>query len=294
MGLTRRSTRIAARRGGFALACALWIGACAPADRGSSDPGSGDLAPGADAPAAGDFVERGPLPPVGDPRGGDATQIASLLVAPADGGERLVVGFARPDGLPADRVGPVRAEVLRERGVVRLTLPLQVVSAAIVDNHFGTFLADRAFVVRPLAGDSLHLDLHLRSPALVRVRALERPALVLVELRAGGDPLPRSAPAAQRVVVLSPVPGAARYPLTIEGYARTFEANVIAELRGRRGEPARTRTTAADYLAAWGEFRMRIERGPTGPVELFVGEHSAADGAEQGVRIELEIEPPSP
>ena len=278
------------------LALGLLLASCAGPDRteGTSSSGGRD-APGAPAAAAGDFVERGVLPPVGDPRGGDATQISSMLVAPVDGGdERLVIGFARGDGMPADRVGQVRAEILRERGVVRLVLPLQIVSAAILDNHFATHLADRAFVVRPLEGDSLVLDLHLRSPALARVRALDKPALVLVELRPGGDALPRRPPVAQRVVLLAPNPGAARYPLEIEGYARTFEANVVAALRGSRGEPARARTTAADYLAAWGEFRMRLEHGPTGEAELFVGEHSAEDGREQGVRIDLTLEPPAP
>lgn len=285
--LTRKSAWLA-------LAAALLVGACGGPDRsGSSSTATGDDAPRAVAPAAGDFAERGPLPTVGDPQGGDATQIASLLVAPVEGDERLVIGFARADGLPADRVGPVRAEFLRDHGIVRLTMPLQVVAAAITDNHFATFLTDRAFVVRPLAGDSLRVDLHLRSPALVRVRALERPALVLVELKPGGPALTRTAPVAERVVLVTPAPGPARYPLEIEGYARTFEANVVAELRGR-GAPVRTRTTAADYLAAWGEFRMRFERGPAGPVELFVGERSAADGSEQGVKIDLEIEPPAP
>jgi len=87
--------------------------------------------------------------------------------------------------------------------------------------------------------------------------------------------------------VLEPRAGAVSYPLKIRGYARTFEANVIARLSVGDRVVARTHGTAADYATTWGEFELTIARGPSGDVDLFVGEDSAADGTPVGVTILL-------
>lgn len=219
---------------------------------------------------------------------GDASRVASLVAATAAGRDRFVVGFARADGLPAERIGPVRVEILRELGLVRLHLPAQVTGAALTENHFTGDLSGAAFVVRALAGESLFIDLHLRKEARARAYALRSPALLVVELEPGGPPLSPWPAEGPGVVVLTPRRDSPlHYPLEVSGYARTFEAHVVAELRQQGRAVAKTFTTASDYASAWGEFRMRLETGPRGPARLFVGDYSAKDGSEQGVTIDL-------
>jgi hypothetical protein len=160
--------------------------------------------------------------------------------------------------------------------------------------RFGGQLADQAFIVRSASGSgSLFVDVHLATPSEARVLALGLPARVVVDLKPGGGPLGSSAeqlfgtqdPAG--VVVLSPVAGAASYPLRITGYARTFEANVVAEVRQGGQRVAQTFGMASDYIEAWGVFELTISTGPAGEIDLFVGEYSAADGSERGVIIRL-------
>ena len=47
--------------------------------------------------------------------------------------------------------------------------------------------------------------------------------------------------------------------------------------------------TAADWATTWGEFELTIPRGPSGRVDLFVGEDSAKDGTPIGVTIPLTL-----
>jgi len=48
-------------------------------------------------------------------------------------------------------------------------------------------------------------------------------------------------------------------------------------------------TSAADYLVTWGEYRFEVPGGPTGNVEVFVGEDSPEDGHERGAHFNLEM-----
>ena len=89
------------------------------------------------------------------------------------------------------------------------------------------------------------------------------------------------------VVVFTPISGPASYPLRITGYARTFEANVISEVRQGGQRAAQTFGLASDYIEAWGTYELTITTGPAGAADLFVGEYSAADGSERGVHLPL-------
>jgi hypothetical protein len=89
--------------------------------------------------------------------------------------------------------------------------------------------------------------------------------------------------------VLEPRPGAASYPLTITGYARTFEANVVARLEEDGEDVHVAFTTATAWADAWGHFSLTIHAGPTGPIRLHVGEYSAKDGTWEGAVVELRV-----
>jgi hypothetical protein len=254
------------------------------------------IAPAGDLPPclAGDtaFGRSGVVAAFGDDLD-DAVQVASIRQESYDGCERVTVGFLTGDGAPAATLGPTDADFRPEAGIVRVTLPEEVTASAIADLTFDATAIRRAFVVRTRDGD-LAVDLHLAATAVVVARAMgtRSPAQVLVDVTPDADGIARSNPPAigDNVVVLSPGAGPITYPITITGYARTFEGTVVARLVTEDGTVATEETTtAADWLDAWGEFALTLTDGPTGPVVLFVGEDSPEDGREVGVRLDLEV-----
>ncbi len=208
-------------------------------------------------------------------RSGECARVRLDLLADAAG------------GAPAERPGAMRGALLRDLGVVRFPLARAIESVGDPDTTIeGGDPLRAAYVVRARDG-SFYFDVHLKAAAVVLAMALPGPARLLVEARPGGGAVPVPPAAARNVVVLEPRPGAAVYPLVIRGYARTFEANVIARLSVEGAVVATTFGTAADGSTTWGEFELRIPGGPAGPLELFVGEDDAESGGERGVRISL-------
>lgn len=234
-----------------------------------------------------------------EPEAGAAPrQIAGLRWERHDGCERFVMDLAGQEGGPtADgtagvTAGDVRAELLRDLGVLRIFLPgVPSVHTDATDARFDGPLARSAYVVKSPDGPGTYLDLHLGEPAEAHVLVLSSPARVVVDLRPGGGPIGSAAATSRRVVVLEPTPGPARYPLTVTGYARTFEANVVARLEQAGNEVHESFTTATAWVDAWGHFSLTIADGPHGAARLHVGEYSARDGTWEGVAIDLDIRP---
>jgi hypothetical protein len=221
----------------------------------------------------------------------DAAVVRALRWEPHDGCERLVIDLGAGEDEGAAAPGEVRAEVLRELGVVRVTLPgIDRAHAEATDATFDGALAAAAYAVRSPDGQYVFVDVHLASATEANVSVLREPARVVVDLRPGGA-APGGAPLReQRVVVLRPLPGDASYPLEITGYARTFEANVVARLVREGADVSEQFTTATSWLEAWGYFTIVIEDGPAGAVTLHVGEYSAKDGTWEGARIPLRLD----
>lgn len=237
----------------------------------------------------GSFLADGPLPL--DPRSdGDAARVGELRWEGHEGCERFVIDLMGEEGSPAAAAGDVRARLLRRLGVVRIDLrEVESVDPQATDARFDGPLARAAYAVWSPEGRWTYVDLHLADAAEARVLLLADPARVVVDLRPGGGGLPAPAASGQRVVVLEPRPGPASYPLTVSGYARTFEANVVARLE-RSGERVHEDfTTATAWVDAWGHYSITIPDGPPGPVRLHVGEHSARDGTWEGVAVDLEM-----
>jgi hypothetical protein len=278
-----------AATGLVAVLAALGAGACAP--RGEA-PAPSPAVGRSEAPPVclqGEtFVAEGPLPVPATPAG-DARRISALRWSRHPGCERLVIDLAAESGAPASRPGAVSAELLRPLGVVRLTLPgVTMVDPRATEGRFDGPLAAAAYVFFSADG-LLGADLHLGAPAEAHVSVLEAPARVVIDLRPGGAPLPRPVAAGQHIVVLEPRPGPASYPLAVSGYARQFEANVVARLEQGGREVALAFTTAAGWLDSWGAFELALEEGPAGSVVLHVGDFSARDGAWEGVAVALEM-----
>jgi hypothetical protein len=221
---------------------------------------------------------------------GDARSLGAMRWQAHEGCERFVMDLLAADGTPAGEPGKVAAELLREIGVVRVALlDVGSVEPAATEAPLGGSLASAAFAVSAPEGRWIQVDVHLAGAAEARVSTLSAPARVVVDLRPGGAPVPAPAPRRNLVVVLEPRPGAAAYPLTVTGYARTFEANVVVRLEREGRQVFEDFTTATAWVDAWGHYSLTIPRGPGGHLVLHVGDYSARDGAWEGVAIELDM-----
>jgi hypothetical protein len=276
----------------FLLVVAL--AACTGEERGAARGAAGAGAPpeaeeGAACLQGGGFTAAGGLQVEGG-GAGDAGAVRALRWNAHEGCERFVIDLADGGDEPAGAPGRVRAELLRELGVVRVSLlDVERVGPEATEAGFGGALAGAAYAVRSPEGRWVFVDLHLAGSAEARLLLLRDPARVVVDLRPGGAPLPPPPATGTRVVVLEPRAGDASYPVKVHGYARTFEANVVARLERAGEELLETFTTATAWVDAWGHFELTIPRGPAGEVMLHVGEYSAKDGSWEGVRIPLRM-----
>jgi hypothetical protein len=235
------------------------------------------------------FVADGTVP-VDAAAAGDADRVGELRWESHPGCERFVIDLMAGEETPAASAGEVRAEVLRDVGVVRVSLrDVEWVAPDATDETFDGSLARAAYAMWSPDGRWVDVDLHLASEAEAHVAVLGDPARVVVDLRPGGGPVPPPPATADRVVVLEPRPGDASYPLTVTGYARTFEANVVARIEQEGRTAEETFTTATAWADAWGHYSITIQDGPRGPIVLHVGEYSARDGTWQGAAVELNM-----
>ncbi len=210
---------------------------------------------------------------------GDAYRISTLEILKAEGCEQVIVGFATEAGAPATTLGSARVELLPDLGMLRLRLP-EIAQTSVTDSLIDSDLLARAYVVRDVDG-SLFIDVHLHRPVVAAASVSASPASITVALAdAGGEAYP-PAPANDSIVVVEPRPGKASYPLRVAGYARTFEANVVAKLLKGGSVDQQLVTTATDYLDTWGSFELVFPSGPQGRTELVVGE----DGAELTISL---------
>ena len=233
--------------------------------------------------APSDFVTDGPLGIVGG-ADADGQQISSITLEQRGDCERFEVSVSTGGGAPATRLPIAQVELIANSGIVRIKFDASVASSAVTDSILEGSLVDRAYVVRSLDG-SIFVDAHLSRAVAARTFVRQNPARVAVELQ------PFDAPAAEfphvggLVVVTGPTALSVEYPIMVTGYARTFEANVIARLFSESGTETEVFTTAAEYVQMWGEYRLEIVDGPGGDVTIFVGEDSPLDGTPQGVEF---------
>ncbi|MFO7894190.1 MAG: Gmad2 immunoglobulin-like domain-containing protein [Longimicrobiales bacterium] len=278
------------------VAALVTLAACGQAevDEGGSSTTDGAVCLQGGPFAAGGGIEVGAGGPGASSRAGTtgdvADRVGRLRWHRYDGCERFVMDLVDGAGEAVAGSGAVSAEVLRDLGVVRVTL--RDVAGAEPDATDATFagpLARAAYAVASPEGPWVYVDLHLGDAAEAAVSTLRDPARVVVDLRPGGGRVPPPAPSETRVVVLTPRPGPATYPLTVTGYARTFESNVVVRLEREGQEVHEDFTTATAWLDAWGHYSFTIADGPAARVVLHVGEYSARDGTWEGVAVPLDM-----
>lgn len=235
---------------------------------------------------AGGFIGDGPLGSRARDTA-DAATVTGLTLTPYEGCEQLIVELAAASGAPATSLGTTSAEFIRRFGVVRVHLDPTVTDTGLSDIVLGGTLAERVYVVRDF-DDSLFVDIHLTDAAVARFSEISNPARLVVDLAPGGSVV--RTPERSDFVVVMPLPDPLAAPVTIEGYGRTFEANVILRARQAGEIVAEEFTTSTDYLETWGRFELALPPQLTGDLELFIGEDSARDGSEQGVRLAVAVD----
>lgn len=238
------------------------------------------------------FASSGLISALGGPSG-DAAQVSGIRAAAHPGCERVVIDLLTVDGAPAGSLGSVGVEYDEITGIVRINLPRTITRTAVADTRFDGELTARAFVVRT-AGGHLAIDIHVVAGAAIVLRAFEvdSPSRIVVDLRPEAEATPvLGAAFGEGVVLINPTPGPVVAPVLVSGYARTFEALVIARLHdSRETDPVAEETAVAtDWTEAWGEFIITFPTPHEGPLELFVGSDSLRDGEPIGVWIALDL-----
>ena len=233
------------------------------------------------------FVSEGLVTWLGSANG-DNSHISGIFLERVEECERLRVVLTTAGGAPATVPPLVEVELLPEAGLLRARFDPEVWSTSVTDTLLEGELVDRVYVVRGLDGRKF-VDVHLAEGVDARAMTGDDPSHMIIDFRRNGTPLAARPTVSRFTVVTDPVSGETSYPIFVNGYARTFEANVIGFI-AKNGVAGETYfTSAADYIDTWGEFLLQVEDGPIGEAVLNVGEYDAADGVWDGVEVELFI-----
>ncbi len=227
------------------------------------------------------WIDEGPLLTVHDGSHTPA-RLGAITRSIIDSVEVVVLRFESSMGL-APAPAPSWILLGRSRAVLRVICPLDSLlegpPSTWTDTLFtGPGLVASAYVLRTLEGH-LAVDLHLAAPVLARAHVGGPDSAFVIELRRGGPPMPGLALASRRpnIVLLEPREGSASSLLAVEGYARTFESNVLIQVRGAVA-PIDTFTTAAGGVDLWGEFRLELPHAAAAET-VRVGDADMESGA---------------
>ncbi len=232
---------------------------------------------------ASDFLGSGQVARIDQPST-DSIILGLISWDVTDGCERFRLDFETNEGAPATTPPSVAVEFLASGQILRLHLDVD--RTVLTDQLVETVLVDRLYVVRSLDG-GMFVDLHLAAPSQARAEVRNSPAGLTVELQMGIQPFTGTATVGDQVVVVEPSPGAeTSTTFEVNGYARTFEGNVLVVVTSAGQAVAKTNTQAADWAETWGEFQTTVEVLP-GPTSLFVGEESQDDGSLSGAMVEI-------
>ncbi|MEA1904081.1 MAG: Gmad2 immunoglobulin-like domain-containing protein [Actinomycetota bacterium] len=235
----------------------------------------------------GEFFEGGGQIGSIDHPGSDSTTIGTISWNADTSCETFTISFVTSEGAPPTTPPTVSAFYVGDSPIVRLHMDVE--GTVITDQLVETQFVDRLYVIRALDG-GMFIDLHLAAPAQARIETSSSPAELIVDLQPGLLEYPVAAAASDIVVVTSPLDSAViSGELLVEGYSRTFEANVMMIVTQGADVLAETFTTAADWVETWGEFRATLALEP-GDYSLFVGEESPEDGSLEGLTIDLMIQ----
>jgi hypothetical protein len=200
----------------------------------------------------------------------DARIISGIRWTSHDDCDRIVLEFSAASGAPAVSPPGVGPLFIRSAGVLRLQLDEVVTSSAIIDQSIDTALVSHAFVVRRPTGE-LFVDLHMRTPATIRVTVASGPARIVIDAVPGGSDYSSPAIVTDDLVVVDPIGGELIYPFTVNGYVRGQSAPMTVTL-ATGSEDASFDGEVGTQSDAWGAFTVLVSDGPVGVASLIVGD----------------------
>jgi hypothetical protein len=208
-----------------------------------------------------------------DGSGSDAASVAGIRWFATDECDRLEIRFNASSGAPALDPPPAAGVVLRDLGVLRLSLGPDVVETAVLDQLVDSVFIRSVFVVRDPNG-SIFIDIHLAAAAEARLLAASGPAMVIVDFRSAGDDYPSRPVVTDRVVVIDPTGGEVSVPLTVAGYQRAVE-EILPTLTAADGSSRQVAASGQGGGAdTWLSFAYVFADPPAGEVILTIDEIS--------------------
>ena len=235
-------------------------------------------------PDEGRFAEGGVVDQVDNPDS-DTTTIGLISWQADEACETFEIAFETSEGAPATTPPSIRAEYVDDVGVIRLWMSAR--ETVISDQLVETTLVNRMYVVRSIDG-GMFIDFHLDAPSQARIVAESSPARLTLQLQPGIVDYTSAPTASGPVVLITPADDdTVPTTVTVEGYARTFESNVLILATQGDAVVIEENTTAADSVDTWGQFRASMDL-VEGPIALFVGNENAETGRFEGVSIDLE------
>ncbi|MDJ0790860.1 MAG: hypothetical protein QNJ71_03090 [Acidimicrobiia bacterium] len=243
-----------------------------------------------DACLSGDlpFETEGLVAAIGD-TDADATGITQIRWQQGAACERLVIDFATASDAPATTLGLTGVTVIPSAGVVRVDLPEDILTTAVADS-LTDGLISRTFVVR--ADDGLGIDIHAAEGMAIAARAFttSSPASLVVDvIPAPDEPVPVGAGLSSSTVVITPGPGPALYPFTVEAYAVPGVRTAHVQLVNGDADPINLTIALDGETDAWQAFSTQFDTGPSGEAVLFVGQVGGDDQPVNGVEIPLDL-----
>ncbi len=232
--------------------------------------------PDTSPPRAATPCDRGDRPLTGEGNVGrvenpdsDAASISTIRWQEFPLCERFTVELASAEGAPAVRP-PTVAGTLAP-GLLRVSFGAPIVASPIADQRVETDLVDRLFVVRDLDG-TLFVDLHLTADVVARVDVESAPARVVIDLAPTGQPVGAETIVTSDLVVTEPTGGDVRYPLTVFGYVRDDDQDLVGTIRITDGETVSANGVTAPHGDVWGAYVLLFPDGPTGAGVLELGD----------------------
>lgn len=234
----------------------------------------------------GEFVEGGRIGRIENPAS-DAGTIGLIGWEAEESCETFEISFETPEGAPATTPPTLTAEYVGDSGVIRLGIDAD--ETVIIDQRVETALVTRLYVVRSLDG-AMFVDFHLAAPAQARLSSQSSPAAVTLQLEPGILGYTGEVTASGPIVLIAPREDTnVERTISVQGYARALESNVLVIATQGDEVVAETSIAAADSPTTWGQFQTEVGLVP-GRVSLFVGEESAESGRFEGVSIDVTVQ----
>lgn len=201
--------------------------------------------------------------------GSDAASVSMIRWFATEECDRLEIRFNAASGAPALDPPPAAAVVLRDLGILRLSIGSAVVETSVLDQLVDSVFIRAVFVVRDPNG-AVFIDVHLAAAAEARLMAARGPAMVMVDFRAAGDDYPSRPLVTDRVVVIDPTGGEVSAPLTVAGYQRASEV-ILPTLTAADGSSRQVAASGrVGEAGSWVSFAHVFADPPAGDVTLTI------------------------